>query len=124
MAVLRANDWDSARRYGSAADGVANQPCDVMNAQSFHQLPSVRFHSLRTHVQQESNLLGRTAFGDEMRDLTLSGCQLFDVTFLKAHSAQVAVNDPPRNARIEIGFPTANGLERCASSAVEAFLRR
>src|SRR2546429_9778663 len=56
-------------------DGVADQTGDVVDVQLLHEARAVKLGGFGGDREQRSDLLGRLAFGPELRDLALTGGQ-------------------------------------------------
>src|SRR5688572_17507246 len=64
--------WSSFGRNEPRAQRVAHQPRHVADAKALHDLRAVRLHRLHREVEQEGDLLGALAPGDELQDLPLA----------------------------------------------------
>src|SRR6266576_6171965 len=56
-------------------DGVADQTGDVVDVQLLHEARAVKLGGFGGDREQRGDLLGRLAFGHELRDLALMGGQ-------------------------------------------------
>lgn len=77
--------WKNCRRRagcplflgGNQADpnGITDQPGDIVNVQTVHQLAAMGVDGFHAEIQQVGYLLGRVAFGNQLQNLTLTGRQ-------------------------------------------------
>src|SRR5262245_28157075 len=89
----------------------SHQSCDVMDIEPFHQLSAVRLHGLHAHVELPCNILGAAAFGDKLKDLSLTPSEMRQRLVGLTDPLHVVVDDLAGNGRAEIGFTASDGLQ-------------
>src|SRR6266566_3980088 len=106
---VRSGKNPNLRLNHAATDRVADEPRRVVDLELPHDAGPVRLGRLGADAQSLSDLLGRLAFRDELKDLAFT---LRQRIFRQRLASEVGVYDDARDCRGEIDLATADLLDR------------
>src|SRR4030095_7050764 len=98
-------------------NGASHQSRYVMNIEPFHQLSAMRLDGLHAHVELPCNILCAAAFGDKLKDLSLTSGEMRQRLICLTDPLHVVVDDLAGDRRAEVGFAAGDGVAVvCAAS--------
>src|SRR5580658_7657619 len=93
-------------RNEADAQGQAHQTRHIMDVEAAHQLDAMVFDGLGADLEDVGDAFGILAFGNELENFALAGCQLFERAFPDGDSFQWKhPGQPAGNFLAEVNLP-------------------